>query len=464
MKAFISNLGCKLNQAEVEQWARRLVVDGHQIVDRIEEAEVHLVNSCTVTHRAARDSRKVARRARRARRADGESSIVTVVAGCLASDPESGVTGEEADLVVPNSDKDQLVERLYEAYPQYRPAPRNEIAPVPVSFVRLPFGRARAALKIEDGCNMRCAFCIIPTTRGRQRSRSAAELVEELGALEASSYREVVITGVQISAYRDGECDLYELCRLLLAHTDILRLRLTSIAPWQFDQRLLELLCRPRVCRHVHFSLQSGCDATLRRMRRPYSTEQFASLLEGVRSRVPGIAVTSDVIVGFPGESDSELEQSLAFVRACSFAKTHVFTYSERAGTVAATLSGAVPESERKDRTARMRAIADAAERAFWASQEGTEGDVLWEGVRDGYWRGTTDNYVRILMPAGGNRVAEGSERRPDALRAGMITRERLVRDRRAFDAAATGPNGLRGLTVASAALGSGRNLAARRR
>ena len=375
MRVCFTNLGCKLNQAEIERLARDFLAAGHRVVESPAEADLHVVNSCTVTHTAARASRKAARKGPR-----------TVLTGCHATVEE--VAG--VDLVVPNPEKDRLLDHVHAAFPDLLPE-------VPVPWVRLPFGHTRALVKVEDGCNMRCSFCIIPSTRGRQRSRPLAEVVEEVRSFAEAGYREVVVTGVQISAWRSGEDRLYELVRAILAETGVPRLRLTSIAPWDLDERLLELWSDRRLCRHLHLSLQSGSTATLRRMRRPYTAEGYLAVLEGVRSVIPGVGITTDVIVGFPGETAEEFEESLATVEAARFAKAHVFPFSPRPGTEAADLPGQVHPGEKKARLERMLEAADRSEKDFWRAHLGRRETVLWE--RGG--QGLTDNYLRVRCPEG---------------------------------------------------------------
>lgn len=389
MRVCFTHLGCKLNQAEIERLARDFLAAGHRVVGSPEEADLHVLNTCTVTHTAARTSRKAMNRSGR--------RVRTVVTGCWA--PEA----EGADLVVLNEDKDRLLDRVHEAFPELAPE-------VPVPWVRLPFGNTRALVKVEDGCNMRCAFCIIPSTRGRQRSRPLTEIVAEIQALVEAGYQEIVVTGVQISAYRSGDDRLYELVRAILRETDVPRLRLTSIAPWDLDQRLLELWSDRRLCRHLHLSLQSGCTETLRRMRRPYTAGSYLGVLDQVRFAIPGVGVTTDVIVGFPGETEAELEESLATIEAAAFAKIHAFPYSVRPGTEAADLPGQVPPEAKKVRMERLFALADRAERAFRLAHLGRRETVLWEKPRDGMGQGHTDNYLRVLAPEGAalwNRFSE---------------------------------------------------------
>jgi threonylcarbamoyladenosine tRNA methylthiotransferase MtaB len=397
MRVHLTNLGCKLNQAEIERLGRDFVAAGHRVVGSLAEADLHVVNSCTVTHVAAKGSRKAAGMARRSGR-----PVRTVLTGCYATgSPEEAARVAGVDLVVPNAEKDRLVEIVHAAFPEAEGAPIPCIPDV---------GHTRALVKVEDGCNMRCSFCIIPFTRGAQRSRPAAEVVAEVRELLDRGNKEVVITGVQISAWRSGGERLGDLVRAILGETEVPRLRLTSIAPWDLDERLLELWSDRRLCRHLHLSLQSGSTATLRRMRRPYTAEGYLALLDRVRAAVPGVAVTTDVIVGFPGETAEEFAASLATVEAAGFAKVHVFPYSPRPGTLAEGMPGHVPPDEKKERMERMLAAAGRAERAFRSAHLGTRQTVLWERPRDGMGHGLTGNYLRVLSPEGAalwNRFSE---------------------------------------------------------
>jgi threonylcarbamoyladenosine tRNA methylthiotransferase MtaB len=408
VRVHFTHLGCKLNQAEIERLAREFAAAGHRVVASLAEADLHVVNSCTVTHVAARSSRRAVGRgapgdARRPR---------TVLTGCWATEqPEPAARLAGVDLVVPNREKDRLLAHVHEAFPEA--VPERAAPALPVPYVPLPFGNTRALVKVEDGCDMRCAFCVIPLTRGRQRSRPLPEVVAEVRSLAAAGYREVVVTGVQISAYRSGADRLHELVRALLdagGADGAPRLRLTSIAPWDLDRRLLDLWQDRRLCRHLHLSLQSGSTATLQRMRRPYTAEGYARLLERVRAAIPGVAVTTDVIAGFPGETAAEFAESLAFVAAAGFAKVHVFPYSARAGTAAAAMAGQVPVEEKKARVAALLAVAARAGRDFRRAHLGRRETVLWERPQGGLGQGLTDNYIRVVSPAGAalwNRFAE---------------------------------------------------------
>jgi threonylcarbamoyladenosine tRNA methylthiotransferase MtaB len=396
MRVHLTNLGCKLNQAEIERLGRQFEAAGHRVVGSLAEADLHVVNSCTVTHTAARESRRAAGRGRKAGR-----PVRTVLTGCYASgSPEEAARLAGVDLVVPNAEKERLVDLVHAAFPE-------EHVPVPCAP---QLGLTRALVKVEDGCNMRCSFCIIPFTRGAQRSRPAAEVVAEVRELAGRGHREIVITGVQISAWRSDGGRLGDLVRAILDETEVPRLRLTSIAPWDLDERLLDLWQDRRLCRHLHLSLQSGSTVTLRRMRRPYTAEGYLALLGRVRAAVPGVAVTTDVIVGFPGETEEEFAGSLATVEAAGFARIHVFPYSPRPGTTAEGMPDQVPPEEKKERMERMLAAAGRAEQAFRAAHLGTRQTVLWERPKDGLGQGLTDNYLPVLCPEGAglwNRFSE---------------------------------------------------------
>lgn len=391
MRVFLSNLGCKLNQAELERLAREFRAYGHTIASSLPEADLHVVNSCTVTHMADRDSRKLARRGRRL-----NPALRTVLTGCYASAlPEEASVLTGVDLIVPNGGKNHLVEQVQQAFPEL-PGPPS-MAPRPSApFVPPDFGNSRPLVKVEDGCNMRCSFCVIPFTRGRQRSRPPAEVVGEVGALAESGFQEVVITGVQISSYRDVEKGLYELVDTILRETEVARLRLSSIAPWQFDLRLLGLLSGGRLCRHFHLSLQSGCARTLTRMRRPHTPQQYAELVSAICERAPGTAITTDLIVGFPGESHEDFEDSLDFCKAMGFARVHAFPFSPRPGTEAADLPEQISHAVIRERMTRALQLASDSEQRFWRQNLRSTAQVLWEKRKHGRWFGTTDNYIRV--------------------------------------------------------------------
>ena len=390
MRVYLTNLGCKLNQAEMEDLARRVGrrwAPGRRLPGggRPPRGQYLYGDPCRGPHLAQGRPIAAGRRGHGAR---------TVLTGCYVSgSPDEAARLAGVDLVVSNQRKDDLLELVYERFPEWRP---RTGAVVPVPYVPLEFGNSRALVKIEDGCNMSCSFCIIPTTRGRQRSRSGRAIIDEVNRLCEGGFREIVLTGVQISSYRRGDERLTSLVRRILAETEVDRLRLTSIAPWDFDPRLLDLVETGRVCRHFHLSLQSGCDRTLRRMRRPYDSRGFASLVSRIRRRIPDIAITTDVIVGFPGESETDFRESLELIQAMRFAKLHAFPFSPREGTAAATMKHPVPSKIQRERMGRILEVAARSEHAFRADHLGKTLPVLWERAKQGVWHGTSDNYLKV--------------------------------------------------------------------
>ena len=399
MRIYLTSVGCKLNQSEVETLARRLASMGHQVVARPEEADLCILNTCAVTHIAARKSRQLLRRLRRA-----NPSARLVATGCYAEIAPGELA---ADMVVGNADKERLVELL-------------GIGPI-ASPPRPPTLRhTRAFIKVQDGCNNACAYCIIRIARGRERSVPLEQVLAEVRSRVEEGYKEVVLTGVNLGAYgRDLGLSLHSLVEAILSHTRVPRLRLSSIEPWDLDDDFLRLWTDPRLCRHLHLPLQSGCDETLRRMGRRYTTSEFAGLVERACARIPGLAITTDIIVGFPGETEEEFARTVTFVEGLGLARLHVFPFSPRPGTKAATMPNQVASRVKKARVRIMLEVARRVEGAFRARFLGHTMEVLWERRRpakDGrlLWSGLTDNYLRVFAE---------SER--DL--ANVITRARLV-------------------------------------
>lgn len=413
MKVYLQTLGCKLNESELESWARDFAARGDEIVNDPRTADTIVLNTCTVTANAARKSRSLTRHLAR-ENADAQ----IVLTGCYATmSPAQASALPNVALVVPNADKEQLVGLAGESFRsldfqinangcRIPEAASGDLVPLRTKEGLGEVLRTRAFVKIEDGCNMSCTYCIIPLARGRARSRPQQEIVDEVKSLVSAGYREVILTGVQISDYRleereAGRGRLRGLCDLvsqILNETDLPRLRLTSIAPWDLDAELLNMFGDSRLCRHLHLSLQSGSSTVLRRMRRPYTAEQFASAVELARSKIPNVAITTDVIVGFPGEADVEFQESIEFVERMNFARVHMFPYSPREGTIAAKLPLQVAELVKDARAKSMQRVADASARRFANQNLERTFDVLYEEQTDasGIWSGYTDNYIRV--------------------------------------------------------------------
>jgi threonylcarbamoyladenosine tRNA methylthiotransferase MtaB len=399
MRIYVGSLGCKLNQSEMDVLAYQLAQRGHQIVASPDRADLCVLNTCAVTHVAAQKSRQALRRLHRK---NPEARLVAT--GCYAELMPADLRGlPGVEMVVGNQDKERL-STLLEDQSVISALPSAVIGSCSVPDVPRP--RTRALVKIQDGCDNACSYCIIHVARGPQRSRPPDQVLAEVRARLAAGHQEIVLTGVHIGAYgRDRDtgdqgCDLWDLVARILTETGVPRLRLSSIEPWDLPQRAFGLWDDRRLCRHLHLPLQSGSDATLRRMARRYGTAEYAALVTAAHGAVTGLAVTTDVIVGFPGETDTDFAESLAFAGAMGFARVHVFPYSPRPGTPAAGMPGPVPPQVKSERARAMRAVAATSQRTFCQRFVGQRMDVLWESYRMGepvpVWRGLTDNYLRV--------------------------------------------------------------------
>lgn len=400
MKVYFETTGCRLNQSEIEAMAAQFQRAGHAVVSAAAEADLCVVNTCAVTNEATRTSRAVIRRLNRA---NPDARIVAT--GCYAHlSPDTVGALPGVAQVVNNLDKDRLVplvlsDELGEIF---------DCEPLAREWGGGALGRTRAFIKAQDGCDNRCTFCITTIARGPGRSRAQDEIVREIEALASAGYQEAVLTGVHLGSYghdwgeREG---LYLLVQDILRRTAIPRLRLSSLEPWDLSPRFFELWAEPRLCRHLHLPLQSGCDATLRRMARRTTCASFRALVTSARAQIPDLAISTDVIVGFPGETDAEFGASLDFVREMAFTRLHVFRYSRRPGTAAARLPGHVDPEVKKARSAQMLTLSEEGGRQFAQRFVGREVTVLWEhvtGASEAGFRNTglTDHYVRVDLDA----------------------------------------------------------------
>lgn len=390
MRAYLTALGCKLNQSEVESWARSLAGAGCELVRNPADADLCIINTCTVTHIAARKSRQIVRRLARS---NPQAHIV--IAGCYAEiHPREAAQLSGACLVLGAQDKERLLQKVAEQLGLNCWTPAQQAV---TSTLPIPSMHTRAFVKIQDGCDNACTYCIVRIARGKQRSRPLRAVLDEISAREDEGYQEVVLTGVHIGSYgRERGETLAGLIREILKCSQFPRLRLTSIEPWDLSPELLDLWQSSRLCRHLHLPLQSGCDATLRRMNRRYTAAQFRNVVSRARGVIPGLAVTTDLIVGFPGESAKEFDASAEFVAGIEFARTHIFPFSARPGTTAASLPEQISPLIKKQRAERMDHIARRSSEAFRQRFVGQTVDVLWEQCKGSTWRGLTDNYLRV--------------------------------------------------------------------
>ncbi len=396
MRVNLKTLGCRLNEAELESWAQAFQKKGHQIVKNTENANLIVLNSCAVTNEAVRKSRQSIRRIHR-----DNPSAKLVVSGCHASlKSEEVAESLGVDLVVLNKDKDRLVE-LAETEFDLKSMPLHSTEPGEVALFSR--GRQRAFVKIQDGCRYRCTFCIVTEARGEEKSRSADEIVAEINRLHEQGIQEVILTGVHLGGYgSDIEGDLLELLRSILSKTSIPRLRLGSLEPWDIPTGFFQLFENPRLMPHLHLPLQSGSDSILKRMARRCKIDEFSQLVSEARKAIPSINITTDIIVGFPGETEEEWQESLSFVEQIGFGDLHIFTYSPREGTKAAQLADPVCKTVKKERSHQLHELANAMKRENMKKQIGHEFPVLWEGqfsqVSEQLVRlyGYTPNYIRV--------------------------------------------------------------------
>ena len=413
-KAALHNLGCKVNAYETEAMQELLEKSGYEIVPFHDTADVYVINTCSVTNMADRKSRQMIHRARKQ-----NPEAVIVAAGCyVQAQADAGSLDENIDIVIGNNKKQDLVRLLEEYFKEDQPEQMQEVIDInhTSEYESLHLTRTaehtRAYLKVQDGCNQFCTYCIIPYARGRVRSRKKEDVVEEVRTLAGHGYREVVLTGIHLSSYgldwkkeegapKEG---LLDLIRAVHAVDGIERIRLGSLEPRIVTEEFAEeLASMPKICPHFHLSLQSGCDATLKRMNRRYDAEEYQDKCHILRKYFTNPALTTDVIVGFPQESEEEFEASRKFVDEIDFYETHIFKYSRRQGTKAAAMDGQIPEQEKTRRSNIMLEMNQKKMRRYEEEWLGKKVEVLFEELveRDGesYVTGHTKEYLRIAVP-----------------------------------------------------------------
>ncbi len=400
MKIFLDMVGCRLNQSELESYARQFRLAGHCLTAGVEQADLVVINTCTVTASAASDSRQKIRQASRS----GARQVV--VTGCWSTlNRAEAMAIPGVTQVIGSLEKDDLVPLVLNL--PVSEFANNNIHREPIPGKRL---RTRAFIKVQDGCDNHCTYCITALARGSGRSRPIPEILADIHSALQGGSQEVVLTGVHLGSWGydfDIPSDLSDLVKVILDHSETPRLHLSSLEPWDVSPKLLALFQNPRLCRHLHLPLQSGCEATLKRMGRRTDPHSYAGLVHEARATIPGVAITTDVITGFPGESDAEFAQSAAFIEELMFTNGHVFTYSTRPGTAAARLPNQVPIRVAKQRNAWMRQLFQRCATDFLQAQVGQDMNVLWEKavpLEPPLWqlRGLTDNYlhVRAVSPA----------------------------------------------------------------
>lgn len=405
-------LGCKVNQADTASMENLFLRSGHQLVSFDGEADVYIINTCVVTNTGQRKSRQTIHRAIRK-----NPNALIVVTGCYpqtAAEEVKAIDG--VDMIIGNQDRAQIVQLVEERLAHRQTDTLDAVHKLTAStaFEEMAAGditdKTRAFLKIQEGCNQFCTYCIIPYARGPLRSRSLESIRTETQRLISAGFKEIVLIGIHLGCYGKEDPDgptLYDAVKTVLDVPGVQRLRLGSLESVEVEPRLLTLMQEDaRFCRHLHLPLQSGCDKTLQAMHRPYTTAKFKTLLADIKTKVPDIAITTDVIAGFPGETEADFETTCKFAESCGFSKMHIFPFSARKGTPAEKFAGAVTEAVKKERADILGRIDETMHKTFLQGMVGKTAEVLFEQpAGDGYFEGLTGNYQRVFVKSGGRNL-----------------------------------------------------------
>lgn len=405
-------LGCKVNQADTASMENLFLRSGHQLVSFDGEADVYIINTCVVTNTGQRKSRQTIHRAIRK-----NPNALIVVTGCYpqtAAEEVKAIAG--VDMIIGNQDRAQIVQLVEERLAHRQTDTLDAVHKLTAStaFEEMAAGditdKTRAFLKIQEGCNQFCTYCIIPYARGPLRSRSLESIRTETQRLISAGFKEIVLIGIHLGCYGKENPNgptLYDAVKTVLEVPGVQRLRLGSLESVEVEPRLLTLMQEDaRFCRHLHLPLQSGCDKTLQAMHRPYTTAKFQTLLADIKTRVPDIAITTDVIAGFPGETEADFETTCKFAESCGFSKMHIFPFSARKGTPAEKFAGAVTEAVKKERADILGKIDETMHKTFLQAMVGQNAEVLFEQpAGEDYFEGLTGNYQRVFVKSGGRNI-----------------------------------------------------------
>lgn len=400
--AFIT-LGCKVNQYETNAMSQKLIEEGYKIVEHTQKADIYIINTCTVTNMSDRKSRQMIRRAKEI---NPEAIIIAV--GCYVQVAKKEIENiKEIDLALGNEEKVDIVKYCNEIIQKNK---KEEITDVMQSRKFAEFGetsyteKTRAVIKVQDGCDRFCSYCIIPYARGRVRSREPEHIIKEIKQIANEGIKEVVITGIHIASYgKDFKKDykLIDLLEEINKIDGIERIRLGSIEPLliteEFVQRLVKL---EKICEQFHLSLQSGCDETLKRMNRRYTTQQFEEIVKRLRKAYDNVNLTTDIIVGFPGETEEEFAKTYKFLEKIKFYKMHIFKYSPRKGTRAEQMPQQIEPQLKEERSKKLIELSDKNEKEYNSEYVGKRVEVLWEEQKNEIYKGHTKNYVLVEMKA----------------------------------------------------------------
>ena len=397
-------LGCKVNQYETNAMEQQFIKNGYKVVDHHDFADIYVVNTCTVTNIAERKSRQMLRRVK-----DINKDAILVVCGCYAQVAKEELEKiPEIDIILGINEKNNIL-KIVEDYIEKKKSKEEIVSDVSNQNEFLDFGdvtyteKNRAVVKVQDGCNMFCSYCIIPYARGRIRSRKIESVVSEISKIAKLGIKEVVITGIHVASYgKDFEenIGLIDLLEAINKIDGIERIRLSSIEPNIIDEEFVKRLSKlEKICHHFHLSLQSGCDETLKRMNRKYTTKKYKEAVDLLRSYFPDVNFTTDVIVGFPGETEEEFNATYKFLEEIKFYRMHVFKYSKRRGTVAEKMPNQIDGNIKEERSNKLIELSNKNENEYNESYIGKEVNVLFEEYENGYFRGYTTNYMMVNVP-----------------------------------------------------------------
>lgn len=398
MKVYLTSLGCRLNEAELQTWAQEFLDYGISVVGEATDVDAIVINTCAVTGEAARKSRQTIRRYHRI-----NPNAKIIITGCYVSlekNQAENLLG--VDMLISNSEKGLLAKKTKELL-EWQAMPFAASEPDESAlFVR---NKERAFIKIQDGCRYRCTYCIVTIARGEENSRSTKELIKEINNLSLRGVREIVLTGVHVGGYgTDLGTSLYQLVVAILERTEVPRIRFASVEPWDLPDNFFELFRNPRLMPHMHLPMQSGSDKILRKMSRRCKTQSFLNMIRLAKKIAPDFNITSDIIVGFPGESEDDFEQTLQLVEDAKFGHVHIFSYSRREGTKAARLNEQIAENVKKERSQKMHLLASKIKQQELESMLKKNVEVLWEGngkrQENGRYRyfGYTPNYYKVCV------------------------------------------------------------------
>ena len=396
-------LGCKVNQYETEAMLELFEKEGYEKAETEDYADVYVINTCTVTHMSDRKSRQYIRRMKK----KNPDAIIAVV-GCYSQvSPEEILSIDEVNLVMGTNDRKKIVEEVKKIDASRKVSTVDDIMKVK-AFEEIEInktnGKTRAFLKIQDGCDRYCSYCIIPYARGRVRSRDLESIVKEVENLAANGYKEVVLTGIHVASYgkdiKETDIKLLDVIKQINDIEGIERIRLSSVEPILFTDEFVEAVsAMDKVCPHYHLSLQSGCDETLKRMKRRYTTEEYKAIVDRLRAAIPNVSITTDVIVGFPGETNEEFDKTYEFLKDIELTHMHVFKYSPRKGTPAATMENQVDPSTKHERSEKLLQLNEENFKKFGQKMLDKEFNVLFEQkVGDNKFEGLTENYVKVIV------------------------------------------------------------------